>query len=422
VGGAIALTVASPGDRPLEPGWVVAFALAYALASRIEFDSGAGYTVPTQLVFVPMALVLPLWIVPPLVAAGYIAGRLPELLLRRSHVHRVLVLVADAWYALPPVVVLALAAPGAPRWSYAPAWLAALVAQVVFEAPMSALRQRLAYGARSSWQQFRELAWVYLLDAALSCAGVLIAFGIAREPYAVLLVLPILGLFGMFASERQVRIRSALALSHAYRGTALLLGDIVEDDDEYTGAHTQGVVALATEVSQVLGLRSRVRQDVELAALLHDVGKVRIPNEIINKAGKLTQEEMALMRTHTIEGYKMLERFGGLLGDIGVIVRSCHERWDGAGYPDGLAGEDIPLAARIVFCCDAYNAMTTDRSYRKALPVEVAVQELEDNAGTQFDPRVVAALVRVVTRDAVAAAPAPAAALREPMPAPALVS
>jgi HD-GYP domain-containing protein (c-di-GMP phosphodiesterase class II) len=287
---------------------------------------------------------------------------------------------------------------------------------------MSALRQRLAYDARSSWQQFRELAWVYLLDAALSCAGVLIAFGIAREPYAVLLVLPILGLFGMFASERQVRIRSALALSHAYRGTALLLGDIVEDDDEYTGAHTQGVVALATEVSQMLGLRSRVRQDVELAALLHDVGKVRIPNEIINKAGKLTQEEMALMRTHTIEGYKMLERFGGLLGDIGVIVRSCHERWDGAGYPDGLAGEDIPLAARIVFCCDAYNAMTTDRSYRKALPVEVAVQELEDNAGTQFDPRVVAALVRVVTRDAVAAAPAPAAALREPMPAPALVS
>lgn len=102
------------------------------------------------------------------------------------------------------------------------------------------------------------------------------------------------------------------------------------------------------------------------------------------------------MRRHTVEGQYMLDRVGGLLGEIGELVRSCHERWDGQGYPDGLAAEEIPLTARIVFACDAYNAMTTDRVYRAALPLEEAVQELTRNAGTQFDPVVIDALVEVV--------------------------
>jgi HD-GYP domain-containing protein (c-di-GMP phosphodiesterase class II) len=102
------------------------------------------------------------------------------------------------------------------------------------------------------------------------------------------------------------------------------------------------------------------------------------------------------MNTHTIVGQTMLERIGGLLGDVGGIVRSCHEHWDGAGYPDGLAGEAIPFEARIVCACDAWSAMTTDRSYRKALPAEVALAELHACAGTQFDPRVVKALVAVL--------------------------
>ena len=104
------------------------------------------------------------------------------------------------------------------------------------------------------------------------------------------------------------------------------------------------------------------------------------------------------METHTVEGERLLAKVGGLLGDVGRVVRSCHERWDGGGYPDGLAGEQIPLVARIVMCCDAFNAMTTDRSYRKALPKEAAVAELERNAGSQFDPRVVAALLRRLGR------------------------
>jgi HD-GYP domain-containing protein (c-di-GMP phosphodiesterase class II) len=145
-----------------------------------------------------------------------------------------------------------------------------------------------------------------------------------------------------------------------------------------------------------MGLNEDVRQAAELGALLHDIGKIAIPDEIINKPGPLDADEWVVMQTHTIEGQRMLDQVGGLLGDVGVVVRASHERWDGGGYPDGLAGAAIPLAARIVSACDAYNAMTTDRSYRKALPLEVAARELRSNAGTQFDPAVVDALLGVV--------------------------
>jgi HD-GYP domain-containing protein (c-di-GMP phosphodiesterase class II) len=133
-------------------------------------------------------------------------------------------------------------------------------------------------------------------------------------------------------------------------------------------------------------------------ALLHDVGKIVIPKEILNKPGALSDDEFELMKTHTIEGQVLLDRVGGLLGRVGAIVRSCHERWDGNGYPDGLAGYEIPLPARIVFVCDAYNAMTTDRPYRAAMSQETAVEELWANAGSQFDPRVVTALAAVIRR------------------------
>ena len=102
------------------------------------------------------------------------------------------------------------------------------------------------------------------------------------------------------------------------------------------------------------------------------------------------------MKTHTIEGQFMLDRVGGLLGRVGEIVRSCHERWDGRGYPDGLAGTDIPFHSRIVFCCDAYNAMTSDRVYRRAKTSKEAMDELERNSGTQFDPQIVEAVSRVI--------------------------
>jgi putative nucleotidyltransferase with HDIG domain len=215
-----------------------------------------------------------------------------------------------------------------------------------------------------------------------------------------LLIAPLFGVLRWFSQERHVRLEQLIELNDAYRGTALVLGDVVEVDDSYTGEHCKGVVLLALDVARELGLDADERRNVEFAALLHDVGKIAVPKEIVNKPGKLDDREWAIIRTHTIEGQKMLERVGGFMREVGEIVRSSHERWDGGGYPDGLRGEEIALEARIVSCCDAFNAMTTTRSYRRAMPVSAALAELRDNAGTQFDQRVVDALVRVVGRPA----------------------
>jgi HD-GYP domain-containing protein (c-di-GMP phosphodiesterase class II) len=171
---------------------------------------------------------------------------------------------------------------------------------------------------------------------------------------------------------------------------------VVEADDGYTAFHCRSVVELATAVGQEMKLKPDDLQELEIAALLHDVGKIAIPKEILNKPARLTEAEFELMKTHTVEGQALLDRIGGRLARVGTIVRSCHERWDGRGYPDGLLGEEIPLPARIVFCCDAYSAMTTNRPYRKAMSRDDAVAELRGNAGSQFEPRIVDALVRVL--------------------------
>jgi HD-GYP domain-containing protein (c-di-GMP phosphodiesterase class II) len=130
--------------------------------------------------------------------------------------------------------------------------------------------------------------------------------------------------------------------------------------------------------------------------MLHDVGKVAIPNALLNKPGPLNDAEWEIMRTHTVEGQRMLDRVGGFMRDVGAIVRGSHERWDGGGYPDGLAAEAIPLEARIIAACDAYNAMTTTRPYRTAMDPAAAADELRRCSGSQFDPKVVEALLVVV--------------------------
>jgi HD-GYP domain-containing protein (c-di-GMP phosphodiesterase class II) len=174
------------------------------------------------------------------------------------------------------------------------------------------------------------------------------------------------------------------------------MGEMLESDDPYTGGeHTWGVVALVLRVGDQMGLGPHDRRHLEFTALLHDVGKLRTPPEILNKPGGLTEEEWAIVRRHPVDGERMLERIGGMLAEVGLSVRAHHERWDGGGYPDGIAGEAIPVAARIVCVCDAFNAMTTNRPYRPAMPVEDALAELRACAGTQFDPEVVAALEAV---------------------------
>jgi putative nucleotidyltransferase with HDIG domain len=245
-----------------------------------------------------------------------------------------------------------------------------------------------------------DLRAAYRVDLLLAPIGLLAALAAARTPAAALLVLPLAYLLLTFSRERESRMTQSLELGRAYRGTALLLRDLLEEDDEYTGRHTEDVVGLSVQVAERMGLDEDTRRAAELGALLHDIGKIAVPDEIINKPGPLDDDEWAIMKTHTVEGERMLAQVGGLLADVGLVVRASHERWDGGGYPDGLAGEQIPVAARIVSACDAYNAMTTDRSYRKSLGLEVAVSELRKNAGTQFDPDVVDALIAVVTEPA----------------------
>jgi HD-GYP domain-containing protein (c-di-GMP phosphodiesterase class II) len=137
-------------------------------------------------------------------------------------------------------------------------------------------------------------------------------------------------------------------------------------------------------------------RDLEFATLLHDVGKIAVPKEIINKPGKLSESEWEIMKRHTIDGQRMLENVGGVLARVGAIVRASHEDYDGSGYPDGLSGDEIPIEARICSACDAFSAMTTDRPYRLAMPIADALAELRRCSGTQFDPIVVATLAGMV--------------------------
>jgi putative nucleotidyltransferase with HDIG domain len=187
--------------------------------------------------------------------------------------------------------------------------------------------------------------------------------------------------------------------------TVLLAAELIEASDPYTASHSQDVVDLALMVAEHLALEPACRRRVELGALLHDVGKIRIAPEIINKRGPLDDHEWEIMRTHTIIGEAMLRSAGRFMAGVARVVRHTHERHDGAGYPDGLAGDEIPIESRIVSVCDAYNAMTTDRAYRRALNSGEALDELRRCAGSQFDPAMVAALAR-----ALALAPEPALA------------
>jgi HD-GYP domain-containing protein (c-di-GMP phosphodiesterase class II) len=383
-------------DRSPSAMAAAALVLAYALLSRVEFEIGAGSAVPTQLVLVPMLFVLPVAWVPLAVAAGYLLASLVDLVRGTLHFQRVLVLLSSSWYAVGPALVLLLAGEPRASWQDWPLYLVALAAQFTFDLASSLIRERLAFGV-SARLFLRFLAWVFLVDVLLAPVGLLAAEAAEGMEYSPLLVLPLAGLLAIFARERRVRIDHALELSQAYRGTALLVGDLVEADDAYTGSHSRNVVDLSVGVADALGLDASERQRTEFTALLHDVGKINVPNEIINKPGALDDDEWELMKRHTIEGERILNRVGGVLGEIGHIVRSCHEHWDGGGYPDGLAGEEIPVIARIVCCCDAFSAMTTDRSYREARSVGEAVAELRRCAGTQFDPAVVARLAALLT-------------------------
>ena len=181
-------------------------------------------------------------------------------------------------------------------------------------------------------------------------------------------------------------------LEQTFTTTLAMLSDALERKDAYTAAHADEVADLSVAVGRRLGLSDEDLRTLNYGGLLHDIGKIGIPSEIILKPAKLTDEEFEVIKQHTIIGADMLSRIP-FFDEVVPLVRSAHERWDGRGYPDGLAGENIPLGARIICACDAYNAMITERPYKAAMPRGKAVSELARCRGTQFDPQVVEALL-----------------------------
>lgn len=395
ISGAFVCAAVLPTGMPGSLWKLLLFVAVYAVASRADFELGIGSAVPTAIVFVPMLFALPLGLVPIAVALGPLTGTLFEEPRAFRDPARALALIGSAAFAFGPVIVLAAGDATPLAWRHWPLYVAAIAAQFAFDFAAGVIGN-LGHGV-SPRTVARLISFAWAVDLALAPTALGLAFVTEQHAYLIALVVPLIGLLRVFARERRRRLDSALELGDAYRGTAFLLGDVIDADDAYTGSHSRHVVQLVVGVCDRLHLTADERRNAEFAALLHDVGKIRIPHAILHKPGALAPEERRLMETHAIEGERLLTKVGGLLEQVGHIVRSCHERWDGEGYPDRLAGEEIPLVSRVVAACDAYSAMTTDRPYRSALPSGEARAELARCSGTQFDPRVVAGLISVLS-------------------------
>jgi len=200
-----------------------------------------------------------------------------------------------------------------------------------------------------------------------------------------------------FASNSYARIRTSSKLEEHYTKTIEALTSALEARDPYTQAHTGRIRDLSAAIALAMRVPRHVRDAVHLGALLHDVGKIGISDAILHKPGPLSEAEWEVMRRHPEIGVRVLRGIEFLEPALEVVLHH-HERWDGRGYPTGLRGEDIPLSARIVAVCDSFDAMTSDRPYRKAMEVDQALNELASVAGTQLDPRCALLLVEVVRK------------------------
>jgi HD-GYP domain-containing protein (c-di-GMP phosphodiesterase class II) len=203
------------------------------------------------------------------------------------------------------------------------------------------------------------------------------------------------------ARQTELAIRSVRqreSLSRFAFETALALTEAIESRDPYTGGHCRRLADHAGQVATKLALPAKEIEIVRLGAALHDMGKIVVPDSILKKPDKLTPEEYAIVKQHCYSGGQICKRVGFLMNAYPIVYHH-HERWDGQGYPDGLKAEKIPLGARVVAALDAFDAMTTDRPYRQAMPFEAARSILKDGAGQQWDPRVVSVLLETVQGD-----------------------
>jgi thiamine transporter ThiT/5'-deoxynucleotidase YfbR-like HD superfamily hydrolase len=275
---------------------------------------------------------------------------------------------------------------------------------------------RAIWRERFHWARFYFLLFgplALVAETAYKLMGVqgLVAFTV---PPALMMLSARRYLERTAAAVEEVR-EANVRLRRAHRDTIAALSRSMEAKDLYTGGHTGRVAAVAVALAERLGYEGEALEAIEIGALLHDIGKIGIPEQILRKQAPLDEDEWAIMRMHPLISDFILAEL-----DLDPIVRECarssHERADGRGYPDALSGEDVPMPARIVFVADAFDAITSDRPYRQGRSTAAALAEIEANAGTQFCPRVVAALgeiwetqPEVLAADEPAAAPAPRA-------------
>ncbi len=264
-----------------------------------------------------------------------------------------------------------------------PAMALMLAASGWLPVPKAEWRRTRSWSSLTAPLTFTALAMALVAYAAFSQLGV-VATALAIATLVTSQVRTVETFLALRRLDRQ-----------ATEGPAEVLLAALAARDSYTGAHSESVVGLAGAVARRLGLSSADTLAVEQVALLHDVGKIGIPDSILQKRGSLSAPEWEQMRRHPVIGAQIVAGTHSLSG-LAPMIRAEHERWDGGGYPDGLRGDEIPLASRIGFACDAYHAMTSDRPYRAAMPRADAVRELERNSGTQFDPEVITALAEEI--------------------------
>jgi signal transduction histidine kinase len=266
---AIAMAVLLPVERSFSLGLVVAFTIAYSVLASIRFEVGVGSTSPTQVLFVPMLFAVPTRTVPLVIACALLLSAVPDYLTGRMHVGRAISVLNDSWFAVGPALILSLARVDGPAWSDWPLYVSALAAQLAINGAASIGSEWLCYGATPR-VQLQVLGWVFLVDVLLSPVGLLVAFASTQERYAFLLVLPLVGLFAVFATERRARINNALGLSRAYRDKAELNARLLETERAASRAREELIAGASHEMQTPLAV---------LLGLLDATGREALPPE-----------------------------------------------------------------------------------------------------------------------------------------------
>jgi putative two-component system response regulator len=239
-----------------------------------------------------------------------------------------------------------------------------------------------------------QAEWLAIPFIFLTARGerqdILAGKGMGAEDYLVKPVTPFELVRAVQSRLERARELQLVQRGRAYEASLTVLANAIEVRDRYTRGHVERVTAYALTLGRLLGIAEPFEEELRFGAILHDIGKIHVPERILGKDDALTDEEWQEMRRHPVSGVEMIHNIS-YLAPAGAIIRHHHERWDGQGYPDGLAGEAIPLGARIVAVADSFDAITTARSYHEPMALDDAYEEIRHGAGTRYDPRVVAA-------------------------------